>query len=208
MMNPFDYDADSRTRIWRLLEINNVAWPDRFKQSVDTAGAQLEYAKSDLMGGIARNGRLVAGPAVMIIFAHHEKVLTFDMRPTAGLTIIEGVANAIDYARGDEMWSGGMLAQAIEDWIEKYGRTPGLHGAVELDSEHNIGFIGNLFLYLPDGCRADIVDKLEKLIAVGVCPALIGLLGKGTQKRMGLVWPLPLAVAPYAGEAPHRDKMN
>jgi hypothetical protein len=75
--NPFDYDADARNRIWRLLEINDIAWRDQLKQSADTAGAQLEWAKPSIMGGHP----IYAGPAVMaplgtifIVLAHRKKV--------------------------------------------------------------------------------------------------------------------------------------
>jgi hypothetical protein len=44
-LNPFGYDADAKDRIWRLLEVKNVGYRDRLKQSADTAGAQLEWLK-------------------------------------------------------------------------------------------------------------------------------------------------------------------
>src|SRR5262245_66267315 len=64
-VDPFDYDADARDRIWRLLEIRNIAWRERLKQSADTAGAQLEWAKPSLLGGAISDGSFYAGPAVM-----------------------------------------------------------------------------------------------------------------------------------------------
>jgi hypothetical protein len=65
-VNPFDYDADSRDRIWRLLEINNVEWRDQLKQSAATAGASLELAKPTIFGTPKTGSKLFyAGPVVM-----------------------------------------------------------------------------------------------------------------------------------------------
>ena len=80
-VNPFDYDADAGDRIWRLLEIRNIAWRDRLKQSADTAGTQLEWAKPTIIGSSIEKGKLFyAGPAVMfppgtviIVLAQGEK---------------------------------------------------------------------------------------------------------------------------------------
>jgi len=66
-VNPFDYDADAGDRIWRLLEIRNIAWRDRLRQSVDTAGAQLEWATPSLMGPSAEKGKLFM-PVLLLCF--------------------------------------------------------------------------------------------------------------------------------------------
>jgi hypothetical protein len=202
---PFDYDADARDRIWRLLEIRNVSFRDRLKQSVDTAGAQLEYFKPSVMGGMP----LYAGPAVMavpgtvlIVLAHHKKAFTVTLRAAPEHTLAEAITNSVDYAKeglgsyADQISAGGLIF-AIEGLIKKHGRIPGQQ-ARELEHELNIHIIGTLFLPLPDAAKADVVELFERLITKGVCPALVGLLGKGSKEGLSLAWPLPLALAPYA----------
>lgn len=61
-----------------------------------------------------------------------------------------------------------------------------------------VRIIGCLFMGVPDAARADMIVRLEKVIAAGVCPPLIGLLGKGTKTGLCAAWPLPLPLAPYA----------
>jgi hypothetical protein len=209
-VNPLDFNADTGARIWRLLEINNVSFRNQLKQSSETAGAQLELAKPTVMGSsTTEKGKLFyAGPAVMfspgtvfIVLAHHKKVFTIQIRSEAGHTIAEGIAEAVNYARellGDEAnkCTQGALGVAIEDLVKKYGRMPGKKG-VKLDSEHNVRIVGSLFLPLSDASRAKTIYVLEQLVAVNTCPALIGLLGKGSQQGLSMAWPLPLALARY-----------
>lgn len=91
------------------------------------------------------------------------------------------------------------LGSAIEDLIRKYGRKPSSdNNAVELTNEHNIRIIGMLFLAMPQDRRVEATEKFEQVIAKGICPAFIGLLGKGSVQGLSMVWPLPLALAPYA----------
>ena len=209
-VNPLDFNADAGARIWKLLEINNVSFRDRLKQSAKTAGAQLEWVKPTVMGSSTEKGKLFyAGPAVMltpgttvIVLAHHKRVFTIQMRSEAGHTIAEGITKAVDYARellGDEAdkCTQGALGVAIEDLIKKYGRMPGKRGA-ELDGEHNIRIVGSLFLPLSDTSRAKTTYVLEQLIAMNTCPALVGLVGEGsTPQGLSMAWPLPLALARY-----------
>ena len=209
-VNPLDFNADAGARIWKLLEINNVSFRDRLKQSAETAGAQLEWVKPTVMGSSTEKGKLFyAGPAVMltpgttvIVLAHHKRVFTIQMRSEAGHTIAEGITKAVDYARellGDEAdkCTQGALGVAIEDLIKKYGRMPGKKGA-ELDGEHNIRIVGSLFLPLSDTSRAKTTYVLEQLIAMNTCPALVGLVGEGsTPQGLSMAWPLPLALARY-----------
>jgi hypothetical protein len=62
-----DYGADARERLWELLERKNVSCRDQLKQSVDTAGAQLEWSTPCVMGRSKRaDARLYAGPAVAV----------------------------------------------------------------------------------------------------------------------------------------------
>ena len=86
-----DYDADARDRLWDLLERRNVSYRDRLKQSADTAGAQLEWAKPYAMG---TGKRAACWPVVLsswlppgtvfIVLAHHKKVFTLWLRPSPG----------------------------------------------------------------------------------------------------------------------------
>jgi hypothetical protein len=213
-INPFDYDADARDRIWRLLEVNNVAYRDRLKQSADTAGAQLELAKPSVMGGHP----LYAGPAVLhppgtvlIVLAHHEKVFTIHLRAAAGHTFAECMSEITKYVRDimeddAEKHSGEMLGGIIENLIKKYRQMPSLNGAVELDTEHNARIIGTLFLPIPNAARAEAITGFQNIINEGICPAWVGLLGDGSQTGLCLVWPLPIALAPYADTVIKEDK--
>ena len=209
--NPFDYDADARDRLWRWLEMNDVDYRDQLKQSAGTAGAELEFAKPSLLGGSIGDGRFYAGPAVMvasgtamIVLAYQEKVFTISLRSGEGHTFIEAVTQAIDYVKelvGDDInkWSGGALAYAVEDLIKKYGWAPGQNkNRADLDNEHNVRIIGMLLMPLPDAARTDMINAFQSLIDRGICPAWVGLLGKGSREGLSMVWPLPLALAPYA----------
>jgi hypothetical protein len=208
-LNPFDFDADARDRIWRLLEINNVGYRDQLKQSVDTAGAQLELAKPSLFDR-AKDGSFYAGPVVMappgtayIVLAHHDKVFIVHLRAAPGHTFTECITQLVDYAKkiaGDEIdeWSAGAMCPVMVKVIEKYGHTPGLGNAVELESDHNNRIIGSLLLPIPEAARAEMFDAFEQIIAMGVCPVWVGLIGKGTVEGLCMAWPLPIALAPYA----------
>ena len=96
------------------------------------------------------------------------------------------------------MLDGSAVMIMIEDLIKKHGRRPDNKQRVELSSEHNARIIGILFAALPADGRAHLIEGLDMLIAEGICPALIGLLGKGTTKGVSGVWPLLMPLAPYA----------
>jgi len=49
---------------------------------------------------------------------------------------------------------------------------------------------------LPDAGRAGLINAFEELIDLDICPAWVGLLGKGTKGGLCVAWPLPLALAP------------
>ena len=201
-----DFSADSRDRLWKLLESNNISYRDRLKESADSAGEQLEWLKPSVMGG--HGNELYAGPAVMdspgtvlILLAHEKKAFTMHLlaRPTHSLA--DAVKNAVENVKelpefkADEL-SAGVVVSAIADLIEKYGAAPGKRGA-ELSQEHNFRIIGCLFASIPETMRSDIVDRLEKIAATGVCPVLIGRLGKGTETGLCAAWPLLFPLAPY-----------
>jgi hypothetical protein len=113
------------------------------------------------------------------------------------------MTETIEYARktmGDDAdkCSGEMLGGIIENLIKKYGQTPSLNRAVELDNEHNARIIGTILLPIADAARADAIAMFQSVINMGVCPVWVGLLGDGSQTGLSLAWPLPIALAPYA----------
>jgi hypothetical protein len=50
---------------------------------------------------------------------------------------------------------------------------------------------------MPAAARAEIVKQLETAISIGVCPAMVGLVGDGSGQGLSGVWPLMLPLAPY-----------
>jgi hypothetical protein len=203
-----DYEADAGARLWELLERRNVGYRDRLKQSADTAGAQLEWAKPSVVGpgkrGVSAGGSVVMAPpgTIFIVLAHHETVFTIWLRPGSGTTT-DAIEGAVIYARDimkseqpDFKWSDDLVLLAIEDLLKQYGRPPGKKGA-ELSQEHNTRIIGTLFAAVPEEARADMIKGLEMIVAMDVCPAMIGLIGDGTKTGLSGVWPLVLPLAPY-----------
>jgi hypothetical protein len=202
-----DYDADARTRLWELLERRNISCRDQLKQSVDTAGEQLERFKPSVMGP-GKRSLLAGGPVVIVppgtvlfVLAHHKKVFTIWLRHSGTLT--EAVEEAVRYIKemveSEEAgfkWSGDQTLVVIEDLIGKYGRPPGKHGT-ELAQEHNGRILRMLFAVIPDEARADMIKGLEMIIGMKVCPAMVGLIGKGRETGSCGVWPLVLPLASY-----------
>jgi hypothetical protein len=206
----FDFDADTRDRLWAALELKNISFRDLLKQSVDTAGAELELRKPGVVGN-GRNGKLYAGPAVMsplgtilIVLADKQKVFTMDLRPVAGRAIGDGITEAVQYLRDnapeDFKFPLDAIAPVMDFALEEIGRLPGEEGA-QLTEEHAFRILGCLFAGMPDAVRSDLINGVEQLSASGVCPAMVGLLGESSKiGAAGLsgVWPLVLRLAPYA----------
>jgi hypothetical protein len=200
-----DYDADARERVWKLLEVKKrrLSGSTQAKRRYGWRAAGMVEAKPH--GG--NRGDFYAGPAVMdspgtvlVVLAHNKKAFTLHLIPTSGHGLADGIEDAVAYVKEGmeaEQWTAGALVLAIEDLIKKYGRAPGQKGD-ELTQEHNVRIIGCLFAGMSDEARADLVIRLETVIAAGICPALIGLIGKGTKTGLCAAWPLPLTLAPYA----------
>jgi len=143
---------------------------------------------------------------VIIVLAHRKKAFMIHIRPASSKhSFTECITEAIDYVKecmGDDAkkCTPNNLSGAIEDLIKKYGRRPSSDNkAPELNNEHNIRIIGLLFAAIPEDRRVEMTEKFEKIIAAGVCPVFIGLIGKGNAEgSLSMVWPLALALAPYA----------
>jgi hypothetical protein len=199
-----DYDADARTRLWELLERRNISCRDQLKQSVDTASAQLEWFKPYAMGRSKQQGaRLYAGPAVaappgtvLIVLAHEEKAFTVWLR-SPGHALIEAVDEAVGYFKAlmETEIDLGLTLVAIEDLIKKHDRIPDRKPGIELSQEHNTRIIGMLFAAMSD--RAGVCETLEMAMAAKACPAMVGLIGKGSETGLCGAWPLVLPLAPY-----------
>lgn len=202
------YNADSNARLWDLLEQRNIGCRDRLKQSADTAGAQLEWSKPSVMGSGKRSGSLYAGPAVIvpqgtvyIVLAREKKVFTIWLRSSSG-ALADAIEPAVTYVKEVMQatafnWAGDQVLLTVEHLVKKHGRAPAKTN-IEFSSEHNTRIIGILFAAMPADARADMLRVLEMIIADGVCPAMICLLGKGSEKGSSGVWPLLLPLAPYA----------
>jgi hypothetical protein len=50
---------------------------------------------------------------------------------------------------------------------------------------------------MPADKRQSLVDLIEAFIDRGVCPAMSGLVGKGTTRGLCGIWPLVLPLAQY-----------
>jgi hypothetical protein len=200
-----DFNADATDRLAALMEVQNVSTRDRLKQSTASAAAQLEWFKPEAMGDGKRGG-LYAGPVIMakpgtaiIVLAHHKRVFAISLLPAVG-TIGDAVEAAVGYveiAMGSEAVEPRQTLLSVEEMIRQHGHLPGKRGP-ELTDEHNMRLVGILFAAIPATGRAGIVRMLDKAIAEGVCPAMIGLIGKGSEQGFCGVWPLLLPLAPYA----------
>jgi hypothetical protein len=200
-----DCNVDAKDRLWELLERRNVSYRNQLKQSVGTAGAQLEWAKPSVMGSAKRDKtRFYGGPAVMappgtvfIVLAHDKKAFTIWLRPSPGNSLTDVIEQSVKYAEQlmePDTLSGVQVLLAAKDLIRKYGQPPGKHG-VELEQEHNTRIIGMLLAGVPE--RDGMVDGLEMIVGMGVCPAVVGLIGKGSETGLCGAWPLVLPLAPY-----------
>jgi hypothetical protein len=201
-----NFNADSGVRLWDLMGHYGIDHRTSLQKSADTAGQQLELIKPGVIGS-GKHSRLYAGSAVMvspgtvlIVLAHHSKILTIWLSPGES-TLTEGVEETVRYVNGmadeKELPSGSQALFLVESLVKKYGHALGKRG-VELEHEHNARIIGMLFAAMPVGARAHILKGLEMSIVEGVCPVMVGLLGRGTKKGLSGVWPLLLPLAPYA----------
>jgi hypothetical protein len=204
-----DFDADATDRLWDLMVQRDIGSRDRLKQSAATAGMQLELVKPAIMGDGKGSRRIYAGSAVIaepgtvfIVLAHHEKVFTIWLRYDGTLTA--AVESAVDYVNAMMKSEAVAFSQhadhallITEELVKQYGHAPG-ETSIELANDHNVRIIGMLFAAIPATGRAGILEGLEMVIAEGICPALVCLLGKGREKGLSGVWPLLLPLAPYA----------
>jgi hypothetical protein len=131
----------------------------------------------------------------LIVLAHEEKVFTVWLRSPGALA--DAVDEAVEYfeALMEDKIDGGLALVAIEDLIKKHGRIPDKKPGIELSQEHNARIIGMLFAAMPD--RAGVLEGLEMVMATNACPAMVGLIGKGSVTGLCGAWPLVLPLAPY-----------
>jgi hypothetical protein len=194
MTYPSDFNTDATDLIWRSLETNNVGCRDRLKQSVDTAAAHLELAKLGLM----------ATPGIApFVLAHHEKVLSFCLRPAEGHTFTECVTHIVDCTKkvaGDnanKLASGVSLCRMVTYVIEEHGWIPGRdETTADIEDEKNTRIVGMLLLPMPNASRQ--IASFQSAINAGICPVWVGLLGDDPQTGLCMAWPLLIPLAPYA----------
>jgi hypothetical protein len=194
-----DINADAGKRLWDLLEYKNVVYRDRFKQSVDTAGKQLELLKTNVLDN--RPGGGYAGPAVMyppgtvpIVLAYRTKVFAVRSVPTAGYTFSGSVERALRYIQKTRNELRPEINVLIETVIESHGRTPDGESP-DMPYEQQLLILGYLFTLVSEEAKVGLVSAIEGISSCGICPVLIGLLevGGGTG-----IWPLMMELAPYA----------
>jgi hypothetical protein len=60
-----------------------------------------------------------------------------------------------------------------------------------------MNLLGLLFAAMPTDKRESLLDLMEAIAGRGVCPAMVGLVGKGTERGLCGIWPLVLPLAQY-----------
>jgi hypothetical protein len=210
-----DYQADAGDRIKALLADHPVPH-EQLRGAIAMAGEQLELLKPIRMQ-IPRSGQLEVAAvtntlrgAILVVLADAAKVVTMhlgayaerqqefgelarrmhaDMRE-AGCKFTDG--KAVDE-----------VLQTIRVLLRDHGAKPGKAAARAMPPQRGERALGILLASIPQAELAELLERLERLSDNGVCPAMIGLLGPGSDGRdnsFSGAWPVLLPLAPYLDE--------
>jgi hypothetical protein len=204
-----DCNADSGDRLIEMMTLRGTTFRDQLIGAARKAGEQLELWKPLALipnpkTFLHASAIVPADPGtVLIILADAKRTLTMRLLPPPpGISRREMINEAADiaqqhYAQDDGKSLGkGEIIYLISYAVDTWGGQPGTKtGGMPEDASMNL--LGLLFAAMPADKRESLLDLMEAIIDRGVCPAMVGLVGKGTEHGLCGIWPLVLPLARY-----------
>jgi hypothetical protein len=209
-----DSNADSGDRLIEMMTQRGTTCRGQLIGAARKAGEQLELWKPLALipnpRTVFQAGAIVpADPGtVLIILADAKRTLTMRLLPPPppGISRREMINEAADiahqhYAQDDGKSLGkGEIVYLIRYAVDTWGGQPGAKtGGMPEDASMNL--LGLLFAAMSADSRQSLLDLIETVIDRGFCPAMVGLVGKGSEHGLCGIWPLVLPLARYIDAA-------
>jgi hypothetical protein len=202
------YDDDAGDRLKLLLAARQLSFAPRLTRAAELAGQQLELLKPSV-AMIGDRGEFIAGPVaavrrgtILIVLANARRVFTIHItRPAEGTLadIFDDLVDRILAEFAPDPWTPSNTVVAIKTTVEVHGAAPGREnpkGPVSPIITAQI--VGTLFAATNQTERHDLAAQLEACVDNDVCPAMIGVIGRGTKPGSTCgVWPLLLPLSRY-----------
>jgi hypothetical protein len=205
-----DSNADSGERLIEMMTLRGTTFRDQLIDAARKAGEQLEWWKPIVFIPHPNpRTRLHVGsivPAdpgtVLIVLANADRTLTLRLLPppskVARREMIDDVAAAAQQHYGEDRgwFDKGEIIPVMNAAVENWGGQPGTKTG-EMPENAGMNLIGLLFAAMSADKRESLLDLMEAVIDRGFCPAMVGLVGKGTERGLCGIWPLVLPLAQY-----------
>jgi hypothetical protein len=157
------------------------------------AAAQLEYLTSTAVKTTQHKlfigtAALVPRGAIVIVLADQRHAVTIQMKLLP------------QFARTSpaQKWTDNDAAQIIAAAVRKFGAPPGVAAQQKMSDDDTLNVIDWLLGVFSDTHWRKMQDDLTDIMAQNICPAMIGLIGRGlAENKICTIWPLPLPLAPY-----------
>jgi hypothetical protein len=207
-----DCNADSGDRLIEMMTLRGATSRDQLIDAARKAGEQLEIWKPMAFIPNPRTflhaGAIVPADrgTVLIVLADAKRTLTMRLlQPPPGISrreMINDLAAIAQRHYGDERgWFGKEeIIPVIHAAVDTWGGQPGTKtGGMPEDASINL--LGLLFAAMSADKRQSLLDLMETIAGGGFCPAMVGLVGKGTTRGLCGIWPLVLPLAQYLDTA-------
>jgi hypothetical protein len=195
-------------RIWLSASLadQQIPYRDRLTGAIEMAGAQLELAKPGLLyigerGVVADTVAYIRRGSVLIVLADSERVLTISMAaPPRGRTRQDVFDAVVQQAKNQRPgpWHPAVAVALLPHLLETYGGPPSDRNSERIDPSTLTQIIGWLLAPIADGQRRDLARRLTLAAQEHVCPAMVGLVGPGTDEGYCGAWPLLVLLGRYA----------
>jgi hypothetical protein len=208
-----DCDADAGDRLIAMMTLRGLTYRDNLIGAARKAGEQLELWKPMALipkTFLHASAIVPADPgSVLIVLANADRTLTIRMlQPPPGFTRRQLINDLADMARrhyaqdGEIAVDKGSAIFVTDFAVDKWGGAPGTKTGGMPDNA-SMNLLGLLFAAIQEDGRQSLLDLLEDVIARGLCPAMVGLVGPGSEHVLCGVWPLVLPLARYLDAVEH-----
>jgi hypothetical protein len=203
-----DSDADSGDRLIAMMTLRGMTYRDRLIGAARKAGEQLELWKPVALipnpKTFLHASAIVPADSgtVLIVLANAKRTLTIRLlQPppdTSRREMINGLADMArrHYTQDGETFDEGSIVPVMDAAVDEWGGAAGTKTGGMPDNA-SMNLFGLLFAAISPDKRGSLLDLLEDIIDRGLCPAMVGLVGKGPEQGPCGIWPLVLPLAPY-----------
>jgi hypothetical protein len=203
-METAPFSRDAREVLTEALVEKEIAFRANLKAAINTAGGHLEWLKPAILGAgrggiVSSMAANVAFGAIVILFADRRRVFELHLTAAGQTEVPRAIAWARDVVPNAR--DPGNTLHAIRVALDCHGRPVGTPAPGDFDAAVGLQILGMVLAPAADAQVSDSFDRMNRVIAEGVCPAMVGLIGPATSAKRGNfcgVFPLMVPIARYA----------